>query len=211
MLAPRLPKGFSPNQTFLFPPEPALHQTMIDQYEVKTQRATCALEKRRSEGLERASLVIKQANTQGFHWENEDRILAILENPLGRYQESELDVQPASDVDQPEASEQEQWSEDAMKQLHEAVLIYSLTLLNSRGNAQEKREALEWFWDDEAYKYITRTIDGKQKLFRYRNDQFPFTFRTCCRLCGFHFEDLRAGLAWEMRETLPKLGFVPKE
>jgi hypothetical protein len=211
MLAPRLSKGFNPAQPYLFPVDATVHQTMMDMYSEEAQRAETALAKLRSKGLERAGIAIKQANTQGVHWENEDRILAILENPLGRYQKSDLDVQPSNDVDLSESSEQAQWSEDAMKQLHEAVLIYSLTLLNSKGNAQEKRETLEWFWDDEAYKYLYRTIDGKQKLFRYRNDQFPFTFRTCCRLCELHFEDLRAGLAWEMRETLPKLGFAPKD
>ena len=129
---------------------------------------------------------------------------ALLDSPLGGPQEgNELncEVDPlgqSEDQDahanSPPGDGAEAWSDDAVAQLHEAVLHHSLKALQARGNGVEKREILEWIF---APQPMVAAVDGKgdhsveavlpQHL-------TPFSFERCCRICGYSHERLKDGL-----------------
>lgn len=208
--------GYHPNQPFLFPIDPASRQAMSELWHQNVEQAKQRLAKRDLKARQRIEYFIVQAHQQGFHWTNEDKILALLEAPLGPHRPSDLDVQPApepvaADVVPQEVHEETiAWSDDAIAQLHEGVLYYSLGLLHSKGNAAEKKRTLEWIWSEDVIGFKTTTVRGVTKKQPLRADQVPFTFQTCCRLSGVNYDELREGLKWEMRSVFPTLGFQPR-
>lgn len=159
----------------------------------------------------RARAFITSAHEQGFHYSNDGRVVEVVSKPLWYWQPSDLDVQPAEDDGKLETTEALTWSEEAIDTLHEKTLMYSLGVLNSKGNVKEKIEILHWIWAEDGYRTIDRTVDGRKLVSICRADEYPFTFQTCCRLRGYDYEALRAGLAWSMRDAFAILGFEPRK
>lgn len=203
--------GYHPQQKFLFDVQPEVLAIWQQELQDRIAHEAVLSQRKVDRTQKRITFFIQQANQQGIHWINEERFLQILENPLGVYIPTELDVQQATepeDVDQDE--EKIVWSEQAIRDLHEGVLMYSLSLLNSKGNAKEKRDTLEWIFADDVYDLVERTVRGQIKRCPVRTDQIPFSFQTCCRLVGYRYDELRAGLAWTCKDKLKELGFVPR-
>lgn len=208
--------GYHPNQTSLISIDPASQQTMAALWQYGVDQAQQRLAKREIKNRKRIEHIVVRAHEQGFHWTTDDKLLALLEAPLGRYLESDLDVQPApepvavEDLAEEVQEEKIEWSDDAIAQLHEGVLFYSLGILNSKGNAEEKRKTLDWIWSEDVVGFVPKTVLGVLIQQPVRADQIPFTFQTCCRLSGVNYDELREGLRWDLRSVLTKLGFKPK-
>lgn len=203
--------GFNPDQTSLFHIETSVVQERLKHWHEQILGADLRKTKAAQAAITRIRMVVVQAHEQGYRWTNADSILAILDLPLGIYRASDLDVQPAPEETILEGPNDTVWSEKAIIELHEHVLIYSLNLLNSKGNALEKRRTLEWIWADDVYEMMPVKRGLKTLRIPLRADQIPFSFQTCCRLSGFHYGELREGLAWAMRDSLKKLGFQPRK
>jgi hypothetical protein len=98
-------------------------------------------------------------------------------------------------------AEAESWSDDAVEQLHEAVLHHSLKALQARGNGAEQREILQWIFDPEPLLAVLRDVHGKPTEAILPQSLTPFSFERCCRICGYSPERLRAGLMPVLREV----------
>lgn len=145
-------------------------------------------------------------------WVKEDRAtrclfdlidLNVLEQPLGGPQEgNELncDADPlreeggSTDAGQEPEGEPEQWSDQAVEQLHEAVLHYSLKALQARGNGAEKREILEWIFAPQRMVAVLHDEYGHPVEALLPQYVTPFSFEQCCRICGYSPERLMDGL-----------------
>lgn len=145
-------------------------------------------------------------------WVKEDRAsrslfdsidLSVLEQPLGGPEEgNELncDTDPLREDavgSEPRASPDEggePWSDEAVEQLHEAVLHYSLKALQARGNGAEKREILEWIFAPQPMVAVLRDEYGNPVEALLPQSTTPFSFEQCCRICGYSPERLMDGL-----------------
>lgn len=180
------------------------HFHQVDSRKIKMEKKT----------RQRIEVLVADSKKKGITWTN---IQKLLERPIGYYQPSDLDIQPDTDesphqqVVGDNTEERIVWTDQAMLEMHEGVLLYSLQLLRSTGNANEKLEVLNWIWSPDVEGFVTRKIRGVNQQVPIRADQLPFTFQTCCRLSGYHTDELREGLAWEMRSALAKLGFQPRK
>jgi hypothetical protein len=199
--------GLNPLQTAFDFVDPEARYAMTELWTQGTQLAADKLQKKDRRSLKRLVVMIERAENNGHSWSNIHR---LLERPLGQYQASDLDIQPASDdlAAETRPTEKQEWSDQAMLELHEGLLLYSLQLLRSKGNGKEKLEVLEWIWAPDIESVAIQKVRGVYRQVPIRADQLPFTFQTCCRLSGYHYDDLRDGLAWEMRAVLKKLGFI---
>jgi hypothetical protein len=136
--------------------------------------------------------------------------LSLLEQPLGGLQEgNELNCEPdgfhawwgsSADVDVEPGEGAEPWSDDAVEQLHEVVLHYSLKVLKARGNGAEKREILEWIFAPQPMVATLPDEHGHPVEALLPRSQTPFSFERCCRICGFSPERLMDGLMPVLRE-----------
>lgn len=123
----------------------------------------------------------------------------VLEHPLGgpaEGNELNCDADPLrAEAILPEAVEvgkqpTETWSDEAVAQLHEAVLHYSLRALQARGNAAEKRGILQWIFAPEVRTVVVRNARGVTTEAALPAVLTPFSFERCCRLCGYCPEKL---------------------
>ncbi len=142
---------------------------------------------------------------------------AVLETPIGIHTESDLDVQPASDAAEealpiqvvgPEDCEQGELSDADIALWHEKVLEYSLKLLRSKGNAEEKQEILRWIWAPSIYCWVQRFVAGHPKFIPIHARNVPFTFEACCALTGYRAEELRGGIAYVLRKLAQEAGLA---
>jgi len=85
-----------------------------------------------------------------------------------------------------DTTEQEVWSDFAVAQLHEGLLLLSMATLGGRNNAEEKQEVLDWIFRPD---FITRP--GKKAVDAIH---IPFSFARCCALMGWSACRLRDGL-----------------
>lgn len=127
---------------------------------------------------------------------------SVLHNPLGGPaggNELNCEVDPlAADGacempvsgDEPE----QEWSDAAVDLLHEAVLHYSLKALQAKGNAEEKREILEWIFAPQPMVATVRYAGDHLIEVSLPQSETPFSFERCCRVCGFSSERLMDGL-----------------
>lgn len=137
----------------------------------------------------------------------------LLDLPLWNYCESELDIQPApepaedlsvttSDGNEPKI----QWTDAAIDQLQDHLLIYSLGVLRSKGNSAEKAEILQWIWAPDIYGWVTKTTEGDNKSIPIFARHVSFTFAACCCVAGYDVERMRSNLAYRCRAALKALG-----
>lgn len=129
--------------------------------------------------------------------------LTVLDNPLGGPSDgNELNceadplreevVGPGQNLTGDEPGET--WSDQAVEELHEAVLHYSLKTLQARGNGAEKREVLEWIFAPQPMVATLRDKAGRPVEVVLPQSLTPFSFEQCCRICGYSSERLMDGL-----------------
>lgn len=112
------------------------------------------------------------------------------------------------DEDESNAVRQE-WSDQAVAELHEGLLFSSLASLAAKSNETEKVETLKWFFLPDIHSWKKSTGPNGKPVFKpvYAN-QIPFTFQRCCAYMGYNPQHLRDGLL----STLQKAGlghYVP--
>lgn len=143
--------------------------------------------------------------TTGYFW---DLDRCILDLPLGGLEEGnelnvrtglldqEIEVEAVID----DAETTEPWSDEAVGQLHEAVLLHSLKALQARGNATEKREILKWIFTPIPMIATLRDENGEPAEVLLPQNATPFSFEMCCRFCGYSPDALRQSLAPILKE-----------
>lgn len=203
--------GFAPAQlAFSFVPEED-RQKMTAIWETHFSRTHDLRQRQIEAGRKRVALKVIDSKTLDIDWEKHRD---LLERPLIAHEASELDVQAAEeevevaseitsseDVDVPP-----ELTEQAVYAYHEKVLSYSLGLLKTRGNAEEKYEILRWIWAPDISCWVTRNVDGVINRRPIYQRQLPFTFAMCCACSGLDAERLREGLAHVLRPVLKQLG-----
>lgn len=217
---------FHPDQFTLVDHNPEDRQVLRTLFENEAKRAQCNSERIYRPAKVREHAEIRANLAHGFVQVDIDE---LLEAPILQHRPSDLDIQPSIEehdetghsnshvhdltgfASAEEMSAVKSWSDEAIVDLHHGLLTYSLGLLQSRGNAAEKRSILEWIWANDVHSFVPKTVQGIQRLVPVRADQLPFTFQTCCRLNGYHYEDVRDGLKWAMRDFLRSIGFKPAE
>lgn len=125
----------------------------------------------------------------------------LFDLPLGPIEDVELSTtfDPYDECDEGEPvslsdEEAKVWSDKAMDQLHEEMVMYSLRLLNARGNGKEKKAILSWIFDPHAVAYA-REVEGQEPKWEViKPSEVPFGFELCCRLSGLDPERIREGL-----------------
>lgn len=196
--------GLAPQQLF-FPfvasdTRDRLHQLYHEHFD-KAERSAV---KRAETQRRKLSLKVVDGRTLPF---DSPRFFAILDRPIGLHKESDLDVQPLPDTDEhalprvvgPEDGEKVEWSDQAIEELHEGLLLYSLNLLKSRGNAEEKQEILRWIWAPSVFCWVSRKVVGVNQMIPIHRRDLPFTYERCCAFAGQDPERLRSGLAYVLR------------
>ncbi|MEJ8838130.1 hypothetical protein [Ramlibacter sp. AN1133] len=110
--------------------------------------------------------------------------------------------EPAAQIRRPAltAGSGDSWSDQAVAQLHEAVLRHSLQALQARGKRAEKREILRWIFAPQPMVAVLRDARGQPFEAVLPQSLTPFSFEQCCRICGFSAERLRDGLMPLLRE-----------
>lgn len=129
-----------------------------------------------------------------------------LHEPLLETGGSELDCVPSLDLYAPVEVEPAQagvdfagWSDQAMLELHEAVLMHSLEALKSRGNGAEKRDVLKWIFAPQRY-VATLTFGGRAEEVLLPPELTPFSFEMCCRICNYHSSAVMDGLKYVLHK-----------
>jgi len=139
----------------------------------------------------------------------DDRTLSLLDEPLGEFEDVELstttDPYNANVDEEPPSSDSDelakQWSDEAIDQLHENMVMYSLRLLNARGNGKEKKAILCWIFDPQPMAYNrSKSADEKPSWIYINASEVPFSFELCCRIAGYDPERIREGLAPILKE-----------
>lgn len=132
---------------------------------------------------------------------------AVLDPPLGGPQEgNELNcaVDPlgesTDDREQlisPAGEEKLPWSDEAVAQLHEAVLHHSLKALQAKGNGVEKREVLEWIFAPQPMVVALEGVDGQRSeaVLPQHLPLSPATQTWATRSAASWFSSLRCQLA----------------
>lgn len=140
----------------------------------------------------------------------------LLDMPLGGALEGNelncevdpLRIEIAEGVEAADASDLE-WSDSAVEELHEAVLHYSLRLLQARGNGAEKKQVLQWIFAPTTMVATVLDQDTQPVEVFLPQNSTPFSFEQCCRICGYSPERLMDGLVPVLQEI--GLGNVFKE
>lgn len=204
--------GFSPLQThFSFLPIDTVDQMTVA-WQDHIARAETRAAKRLDSARKRVELKVISNPSREADWElNRD----LLELPLFRHVPSDLDVQPAEgDDDEHELQvitaesgvETVDWTDDDVEKLHIAVLHYSLGVLKTKGNPEEKYEILRWIWAPDVFCWVTKSEEGVHKRIPIYRRQLPFMFETCCAFDGQRPDVLREGLAVILRPALKQMG-----
>lgn len=127
---------------------------------------------------------------------------SVFDAPFGPNEDKELsvhvDVYAEGTDDEKSLKEDDEsveWSESAIEQLHEGMLMYSLRLLNARGNGKEKKDLLKWIFDPAAMAVADSVNADSSIVWKFiQPSDVPFSFELCCRLAGYYPERVREGL-----------------
>ncbi len=213
-------KKYQPNQeTFEF--NSPGYQEFMGNVKEKRHQSDDRLKKALEQARKKEPLRVVSSHNNPFMQHKLRSLEASLEMPLFTHVPSELDVQPAEEPDDEEflrisETEFECGSEafptdEMVVELHEHLLDYSLKLLASKGNAEEKYDTIRWIWEPAIYsdRGAIEIIDGVEQRtcapVYARN--LKFTFETCCRLAGYNPNLLRTYLANKIRPMLKEFGF----
>lgn len=209
--------GAPPDQLF-FPFVPKkTRQELAEHWRHRIERQDASSVKRAESARKRISLKVIDGKTLPIDWTKHRNILDL---PLTGYRPSDLDIQPATEQEEStpltvvgpdEMSEPAyNWSDFDIEVIHEKVLWYSLNLLKSKGNGEEKLEILHWIWANPIYSWKVFTIAGVNHFRPIYQKQLPFSFELCCAFQGLDPERLRDGLEYILGPVLKKLGIKTK-
>lgn len=203
-----------PEQLFLAFVASGEQQVLNAAWQDSVQKADASAAKRVEAGRKRTTLKVLSSKTLDIDW---TRYRKLLDVPLLGHEASDLDVQPEAEPvhesaqlsEAPGDVQSEDWVLDdhSVAKLHESVLTYSLRVLKTRGNAQEKFEILQWIWSKDIYCWVTRNIDGANREVPIYSRQLPFTFQACCVAYGCNPEALREKLGYILKPLLKELNF----
>lgn len=204
-------RGQQPIQQFFsFVPQDVQDQINASwqkELEAKRQREHRLAENARK----RVARKVLAAKTLDIDWERHNHLLEL---PLLPYEESDLDVQPAVVLEPPtraryraEEDEAVVWEVDdrLISMLHDAVLEYSLNVLKTKGNVEEKIDVLRWIWSPDTYAWVSREVAGNITYNAVPRIKIPFTFQMCCAASGLDYERMREGLAIRLAPVLKAL------
>lgn len=105
--------------------------------------------------------------------------------------------------EEPQAEQFEgDWSDAAIEQLHEGLVMYSLRLLKATGNGKEKKEILRWIFFPESMAVEVEDAAGNKVWKAIPPASTPFSFELGCRICGYNPDKLRE----ELSTVLKRLG-----
>jgi len=203
-------RGFVPQQTH-FDFLPALIVANLTEQNRQLQERAAIVRMRRPS--QAGPLRILEANGLGF-----DQIpLDLLHAPIGKnmldgvsltevfreMQEDHGDVlNSRSDEEDLGQGESLEWSDQAVAELHEALLMSSLVSLATTGNTTEKVESLKWFFLPDIYCWQKRLDHHGMPVYRpIHASNIPFTFHRCCALIGLNHAVLRERLSSILQEA----------
>lgn len=164
---------------------------------------------KRMESKEKARIKYRQLQVNRRFTRVLDNIsLSFFDLPLGPVEDTELstttDPYLPTDDDLIESLTDEmamEWSDTAVTQLHDAMVTYSLRLLNARGNGREKKAILDWIFNPQRLA-VARHIEGKEPSWEVINaSEVPFGFDLCCRFAGYDADRIREGLVPILKQT----------
>lgn len=208
--------GFSPQQThFPFLPKEAVTEMTV-LWQNHYQRVEELAVKRLEVARKRVELQVVGNLPWRADWRRHKDFLDL---PLFKHEASDLDVQPAEGEDNEaevlvlsgSSNSPVVWTDEDVEKLHTAVLKYSLGILKTMGNAEEKYEILRWIWAPDVFCWVQKSDGGVHKRIPIYRRQLPFMFETCC---AFHHDgpmrpdELRSGLAYILRPALKQMGMI---
>ncbi len=168
-------------------------------HEVEVMRQAYA---KRMESREKARIKYLQLTVnRRFKTVLDNISLSFLDRPLGPIEDKELSTKtdpylPTGDdiLDAMTDEKAMEWSDKAITELHEAMVTYSLRLLNARGNGKEKKAILDWIFNPKRLA-VARRVKGNTPSWEVINaSEVPFSFGLCCRLAGYDAERIKEGL-----------------
>ncbi len=198
--------GFVPQQAFFdfLSPEEVNHLTRLNHHRI--QQAAQARDKRHQRSLTPRPI----SDADLFDQIPQD----LLERPLIKIhdnadsmpaffreiQEDHGDVLAQAAEDDNGESVDGEWSDTAVAQLHEGLLLSSMAALAAKSNVTEKVETLKWFYLPDIYGWRKKTGPNRTSVYKpvYAN-QIPFTFQRCCAYMGYDPQRLRDGLSSTLR------------
>jgi hypothetical protein len=205
--------GASPDQLFFSFVPKATRQELAERWRHRIERSDASAVRRAETARKQISLKVIDGRTLPIDW---TRYRHLLDLPLSGYCESDLDVQPATDSDErstpaivgPDENVEPkcEWTDHDIEVVHAETLVYSLNLLKSKGNAEEKFEILHWIWAPPIYAWKSQNIAGVRSYRPIYSRNLPFSFELCCMFGGWDPERLRDGLEDILRPVLKKLG-----
>lgn len=205
--------GLAPNQlTFSFI-QPEDQRAMAALYEQHVSKTDARAARSAQLARKRVALKVVANKTLEIDW---TRYRDLLDLPLLQHEATDLDVQPepsespdtfeSSDTHQGGGVALAELDHEAIVRYHEGLLRYSLNVLKSKGNAEEKYEVLQWIWSPDIFCWAKRQENGNNTYDPVPRNGLPFTFQTCCGLSGLDYERLRDGLSRVLKPTLEALG-----
>lgn len=100
------------------------------------------------------------------------------------------------------------WTDEEVYMLTEGILIYTFDILKSRGNVEEKIEALDWIWASDIDSYRKVRINNQVVLEPVLSKFIPFTFAFCCVINGLDADTMREAIRQPLAPVLQKLGLA---
>ena len=98
------------------------------------------------------------------------------------------------------------WTDKEVYMLTEGLLIHTFEILKSRGNVEEKIEALDWIWASDIHSYRKVRINNKVVREPVLSKFIPFTFAFCCVINGLDADTMREAIRHPLAPVLNKLG-----
>lgn len=205
--------GVAAQLTFLFGSE-VERQHMAEQQEKQSLEATLRHARGQVRARKRLAQKIVSAKTLDYDWQ---KLRHVLDLPLLGHIESDLDVQadPENDTAEsdvivsstsPEVEHSPTWTDSDVAHLAEGMIHYSLSILKSRGNAEEKSETLMWIWANDIHSYRAVQVMSNTVYQPVLRKHVPFTFAFCCAMAGLCPDRMREGLQPLLLPVLQKLG-----
>lgn len=192
------------------PAEPTqLFLPMFSSHEIESMQqklnAISERQAKRRQKLRTVSVSMNPERTKAISEINSE----TLDLPFGNVEDHELSISVdleaetgEEESESPLGEEKEEWSQEAIDQLHEAMVMYSLRLLNARGNGKEKKAILSWIFDPHAMAHAVVDELGIPDWKLIKASDVPFSFELCCRISGYDPERIREGLV----PVLKKMG-----